>query len=177
MRILVSFIPFLLSILLLTQISFALSGPGDSCNYTRDCETGYCLESVCTLPKLSGQQNLTSCASTANCSEGYCVDGTCILPTGRGDILRLGLKSGCAGLGEEFNSLGSFAICESIWFLVPILSLSAAYSSNRRGNRMLITAAVLLLPLFLAIVFLPFLGIIAALLELAVILGRKRQYS
>ena len=168
-------ISFLLCILILTPISFPLSRPGDQCNYTRDCETGYCLENACTLPDVSAQKNLTSCAKTADCGEGYCLDGTCILPSSRGSIFGFGLKSGCAGLAAESSSLGSFAICEAIWLLVPLLSIIAAYSSYRRGNSRLITAAVLLLPLFLAVVLLPFLGVIVGLLEIAVILGRKRH--
>ena len=171
----VSPIAVLLCLLILTQLSFALSKPGEVCNYTRDCETGYCLESVCTLPEVSGQQNLTSCTSTADCKEGYCLDGTCILPTSRGDILRLGLKSGCAGLGVESSSFGSFAICEAIWILVVVFSLIATYTSYKRSYQRLVTVALFLLPLFIAVVLLPFLGALVALLELAVILGRKKQ--
>ncbi|VVC04383.1 Uncharacterised protein [Candidatus Burarchaeum australiense] len=167
------FLFFLL--LLLAPSVHSQSKAGEGCDYTRNCSEGYCLNKVCTLPPVSSQLNTTSCNTTSDCSEGYCLNGGCILPTSRGELIGFGIKSGCAGIAEETGALGSFAVCDIMWILVFVFSIAAAYSSYRRGNDRLITAAFFFLPFFLALILFPFLGLLTALVELAVIAERKRK--
>jgi len=155
-------------------IALALSQPGDECNYTGQCEQGYCLDGKCQLPDLISSRPLGACIETADCLEGYCADGECILPTAKAEILEIGIKGGCSGFTEETGALGSFAICEAVWILVPVFAVAAAYVSARGGNGRFITLAVLLLPIFIALIFFAFLGIMFALAEMALLLSRRK---
>ena len=164
---------FLLSLLLLIPFSFSLSQIGESCQYTKDCENGYCIDTVCVLPEVSAQQDMDACNITADCLEGYCVENTCILPTIRSELLEFGIKSGCAGLVGGTDALSSFLICGTIWLLVFLFSIVSAYTSNKQGYTKLVTIAALLLPLFIALLLYPFIGAIAGLIELALIMRGK----
>jgi len=163
-----------IALLFLLPLSSSLCAVGESCEYTRDCEDGYCVDSTCILPTVSAEREVGQCAATLDCSEGYCSEGTCILPTVRSEILEIGIKGGCAGFVEETGAFGSFAICEAIWLLVPVFSLAAAYTSYKRGNERLLTVAFLIFPFFVALLFFAFLGVIVALLELAFIVWRGK---
>jgi hypothetical protein len=164
----------LLLILLALPLTSSLSAANGPCNYTGQCSEGYCLDNICHLPSIISSRPISECTKTADCSEGYCSTGTCIIPTVRGEILNIGIKSGCSGLAEETSVFGSIILCEAMWVLVPVFALAAAYISARAGNNRFVTAAVLLLPLFVALIFFAFLGIIFALVEIAAVLARKK---
>ncbi|MFA6035462.1 MAG: hypothetical protein WC759_00705 [Candidatus Micrarchaeia archaeon] len=164
----------LLLILSVLPLSSALSAAGGPCNYTGQCSEGYCLDNACKLPPVISSRPISECTKTADCSEGYCSTGTCIIPTVKAEILNIGIKSGCSGLAEETSVFGSFILCEAMWVLVPVFALAAAYISARGGNNRFVTAAVLLLPIFISLIFFAFLGIIFALVEIAAVLARKK---
>jgi len=155
-------------------LSSALSAAGGPCNYTGQCSEGYCLDGVCNLPSIISSRPVGGCVKTADCSEGYCSLGTCIVPTAKSEILQLGIKGGCSGLSEGTSMFGSFVPCEAMWILAPIFALAAAYVSMRAGNGRFVTATVLLLPIFVALIFFAFLGILLALVEIALLLSRKK---
>lgn len=164
----------ILFVLAAASFSFALSDAGGACENTAECSEGYCLNSVCTVPDIVSHQSAGACFQTSDCSEGYCVAGDCILPTARSEILQLGIKSGCAGLTESGSAFGSLAICEAVWVLVPIFSIAAAFTSSRTGHGREMSAAVLLIPIFAAILFFAFLGIVVSLAEIAILIGKRK---
>jgi hypothetical protein len=156
------------------SFAHALSAPGDACKNTAECSTGYCLDSKCIVPTIVSHSTTGACAQTSDCSQGYCVAGECILPTAKSEILQLGIKGGCAGLTEQTSALGSLAICEAVWVLVPVFSIAAAYTASRAGHGRELSAAVLLFPLFASIIFFAFLGVIVALAEIALLVSRRK---
>ena len=118
---------------------------------------------------------MSSCTITADCAEGYCVEGTCILPTIRSELFEFGLKSGCAGLLGEADTPPSFILCSTIWLLVVLLSITSAYTSQKKRYGKLVTAGVLLFPSVIALLLLPFIGALAAMVELIILLRRRER--
>ncbi|MDO8339766.1 MAG: hypothetical protein Q7T16_03860, partial [Candidatus Burarchaeum sp.] len=149
------------------------------------CETGYfcdlenhaCLKKpiIPPPPAFVCKQTCEDDGSAACCS-GYCEAGVCRLKPPAPQALTLpggvGVKSGCAGLGVDLGFLG----CNFLWLLLLSLSALAGYTANKRFSR-LHGAAFLLLPLFVALISYVFIGILLALVELALlafISGRQK---
>ncbi|RLG20012.1 hypothetical protein DRN67_01145 [Candidatus Micrarchaeota archaeon] len=164
-----------LILFLMLPLSFSLSKIGESCQYTKDCENGYCLDSICVLPEVSAQRNLQACNVTADCPEGYCLQGTCILPRIRGELIGFGLKSGCEGLVQETDTLSSLILCGSIWLLVILFAIASAYTSHKKRFSKLITATAFILPFFTALLLFPFVGMLVGLIELALLVKVRNK--
>lgn len=160
---------------MLISLSYALSGLGGTCNSTGDCEKGYCLSAICYDPSVSTFTSPQNCTKTADCMEGYCLNQTCILPTTKANLFGISPKSGCAGVTDQAYSLGPISICDAIWLLLIFCSAASGYYSSKRGDARLVSLAVLLLPIFLGILFLPFIGLISALIEIGLISSKKRK--
>ncbi|MFH1285173.1 MAG: hypothetical protein ABIH99_01180 [Candidatus Micrarchaeota archaeon] len=155
------------------SISFALSEVGGACNLTGDCTSGYCTAKTCVAPDVGSVPLGVSCEATANCSIGYCQDGKCILPVGGTNILKPGIKSGCAGIVEGcVGGATCFALCNGIWVLLIALALVCGFVARNESMRLLPVISVLV-PLIIGLLFAAFLGILASLIIIWLLLYRS----
>ncbi|MEM4389216.1 MAG: hypothetical protein QXG98_00960 [Candidatus Micrarchaeia archaeon] len=167
----------LIGMLFLVSFSSALSGVGEPCNYTLDCSVGYCSNDTkrCVNPAVARYAIGASCNITADCKEGYCSAGNCIIPiTEAANFLTFGPKSGCAGLADVAALGTNVVVCDAMWVLLVLFSGLAGFVARREENRLVpITAA--LLPLAIGALIFVFVGIIVAIVEIALLLYKERR--
>jgi hypothetical protein len=159
----------------LTPVSFAaLSNLGEQCKYSGECREGSCLNSVCSFP--SNMEKFAvgdDCYYTAECKKGFCKEGKCTyLLRDEYSFFSIGIKSGCAGLIE--NCVGAFCdICNLCWALLIAGAAFVAFLGRKRG--VVLMLVLFCLPVLVGIIIFPVLGVILALIELAVLyIDRKK---
>ncbi len=144
---------------------FSVAFAAQNCNSTADCTEGFCQGFTCTTPVPADYLKIRACNSTAQCYEGYCYRGQCILPTASTKIFDFGVKKGCAGLFSGTLGDVDVIICDSVWLLLFILSVAAAFVTRNEKNK-LIPLIAFLAPVFVGAMAYPFMGVVLAVLEL-----------
>ncbi|MCX8202257.1 MAG: hypothetical protein N3G74_00375 [Candidatus Micrarchaeota archaeon] len=153
-------------IVLISPILFSLSELGGSCQFTRDCKEGYCIEGTCKIPQvLQNYYSAGQCNSSIDCLNGFCYQSECIIPKRDVPIAPLGsgISNSCAGFIE--NCTGIFCMfCNATWLILLIAAGFAAFITRKRGR---ITPVLLFgIPVLAGIIFFPFIGSIIAIIEL-----------
>lgn len=159
---------------------FDTVGLGGSCNYTFQCQTGFCdTESMtCQIPQVSETQPLGECNSTRDCIQGFCYNSQCIIPFKNSTefAISLGPKTGCAGLiticPPGFSSC--YQICDALWYILIAVSFISGLVGFRIKNR-LVPVLTLVLPLLVGYFSFVFLGLIVAILEIIFIFYRTSE--
>ena len=149
------------------------------CVDSGDCVEGYCYNWECVNPEVGEKIISLPCQNTSQCIEGYCVNdiGKCIIPTTGEKFLNFGIKSGCAGIVTcSSDDPVCFILCNLIWVILIILSVLAGYFSKNFKNK-LIPVSAFILPIFVALVSIPFAGIIVAIIEIIIIMYYKQKLS
>lgn len=158
-------------------VVFAFSIFAQACEDSGECIEGYCYKGECINPEVADKIIGLPCSNTSDCIEGYCVQelGRCIIPMAGEKIINIGFKSGCTGIVTcpEDNIL-CFILCNLIWVFLIILSIFAAYVSRQRKNK-IIPIAALLLPIFVALISIPFAGIVVVIIELILLMYQRQK--
>ncbi|MFH1285779.1 MAG: right-handed parallel beta-helix repeat-containing protein [Candidatus Micrarchaeota archaeon] len=145
-----------------------------------ECQLNYACsseEDCCGSPCLSGKCSCSvkACYSSAECCEGYCSEGKCTgAPKLKIAYLETEIKDGCSGIAENVGGFGVL-LCNGIWAVLPILALLGGFSASRKYDNKLVQVAAVLLPLLVALLVIPLLGIGVALLEVVYIFTRKKS--
>ncbi|MFA5382645.1 MAG: hypothetical protein WC356_05730 [Candidatus Micrarchaeia archaeon] len=164
-------------LIFLFLLVFSFSLFAQICDDSGDCTEGYCYNGECVNPDIADKIIGLPCVSTYDCIEGYCIQdlGKCIIPLTGEKLINFGFKGGCTGIVVcPENNLICFILCNLIWIILLVLSILAAYFSKDLSNK-LIPIFAFILPLFVALVSIPFAGIIVAVIELILITYYKKQ--
>ncbi len=113
-----------------------------------------------------------SCEMTADCCEGYCFNKECVIPPAAPEQPWTRLKSGCYGIGECTDPAICWFICNLVWVLIVAISAYAAYVRRKVREE---SVMLFMLPLFVAVVFIPLAGLVAAFGALGTAFYLKRM--
>lgn len=113
-----------------------------------------------------------SCNMTADCCAGYCFNKACVIPAAAPEQPLVSIKAGCYGLGECTDPVLCWFVCNFVWVMVLAVSAAAAYVRRMaRGEAVML----FMLPLFVAVVLVPFAGVVAAFIALGAALYLKNR--
>lgn len=155
-----------LALLFLFPISSSISKLGERCQFSRDCQEGYCIDGTCKIPSvLEKYYTAGKCNSTMDCVNGFCYQSECIIPARDPEIIPIGagVSNSCAGIIE--NCTGFVCMfCNVTWVILLLIAFLAAFISRKKGR---LTPIILFaIPVLAGIIFFPFIGAIIAILEL-----------
>ena len=112
------------------------------------------------------------CNMTADCCEGYCLNRVCVIPPAAPEQPWLTLKGGCYGLGQCTDPVVCWLICNFVWVLTLVVSAAAAYVRRAAREE---AVMLFLLPVFIAVVLVPFAGALAAFIALGTAFYLKQR--
>ncbi|MDD5340380.1 MAG: hypothetical protein PHV13_03960 [Candidatus ainarchaeum sp.] len=113
-----------------------------------------------------------SCNVTADCCEGYCFNKKCVIPPAAPEQPWLTLKTGCYGLAQCTDPAICWFVCNLVWVLLVAVSGYAAYIRRKVREE---SVMLFLIPLFVAVVFIPLAGLVAAFGALGAAFYLKRM--
>ncbi|MCC7569806.1 right-handed parallel beta-helix repeat-containing protein [Candidatus Micrarchaeota archaeon] len=113
------------------------------------------------------------CNKTAECCFGYCENNRCNFPSRPDYLFDWFAKPGCEGLPIEPTDFFGHLICDLMWVWVGLISVLAAWYSRKHAFKPM-PAVAFFIPMTLALLVLPYLGLVASIFEIFLF---SRHYS
>jgi hypothetical protein len=143
---------------------------GTVCTSSNDCCGAQCSDGYC----LCG---MNACSASGECCSGYCEDGQCkVAPTMSSFLLSKPLQ-GCAGLVEEcLPGEGScVAICGGLTLLMLVSAVGSGFVAWQRFAHPVPGIAVAMIPIFVGLLMYTFVGIVSAIVMIAMLTYLKGE--